>query len=61
MNRTLAAGILVSIALFQGNLYAQRAAGRFGVLVAVLFGLVGVLILVSFRLNWHPFAFYYTK
>lgn len=40
---------------------AQRAAGRFGVLVAVLFSLVGLLILVSFRLNWHPFAFYYTK
>jgi preprotein translocase subunit SecF len=31
------------------------------VLVAVLFSLVGLLILVSFRLNWHPFAFYYTK
>ena len=40
---------------------AQRAAGRFGVLVAVLFSLVGLLILVSFRLNWHPFGFYYTK
>jgi succinate dehydrogenase / fumarate reductase cytochrome b subunit len=40
---------------------AQRAAGRLGVLAAVLFSLVGVLILVSFRLNWHPFAFYGTK
>ena len=40
---------------------AQRAAGRLGVLVAVLFSLVGVLILASFRLNWHPFAFYSTK
>ena len=32
-----------------------------GLLAALLFSLVGVLILVSFRLNWHPFAFYYTK
>ena len=40
---------------------AQRAAGRLGVLAALLFSLVGLLILVSFRLNWHPFAFYYTK
>ena len=40
---------------------AQRAAGRLGLLAALLFSLVGLLILVSFRLNWHPFAFYYTK
>ena len=40
---------------------AQHAAGRLGLLAALLFSLVGVLILVSFRLNWHPFAFYYTK
>jgi len=40
---------------------AQRMAGQFGVLVAVAFSIVGVLILISFRLNWHPFEFYYTK
>ncbi len=37
---------------------AQRAAGRLGVLVGLTFSLVGILILVSFRLNWHPFEFY---
>jgi succinate dehydrogenase / fumarate reductase cytochrome b subunit len=37
---------------------AQRAAGRLGLLVGVTFSLVGILILVSFRLNWHPFEFY---
>ena len=40
---------------------AQRAVGGFGVLVALAFGVVGVLILFSFRLNWHPFEFYYLK
>jgi hypothetical protein len=25
----------------------------------VTFSLVGVLTLLSFRLNWHPFEFYY--
>jgi|SRR5271165_2465436 len=40
---------------------AQRAAGRFGIAVALGFSLVGVLILISFRLNWHPFEFYYLK
>ncbi len=40
---------------------AQRTAGQFGIVVAVAFSLVGVLILLSFRLNWHPFAFYYNK
>jgi succinate dehydrogenase / fumarate reductase, cytochrome b subunit len=40
---------------------AQRAAGKLGVLVAVAFALVGVLILISFRLNWHPFEFYSLK
>jgi succinate dehydrogenase/fumarate reductase cytochrome b subunit len=40
---------------------AQRQAGRLGLVVALLFSLVGLLILVSFRWNWHPFAFYYTK
>ena len=37
---------------------AQRAAGQLGVVVGVTFGLVGVLIILSFRLNWHPFASY---
>ena len=40
---------------------AQRAVGKLGVLVGVTFGLVGVLILISFRLDWHPFAVYLTK
>lgn len=40
---------------------AQRAAGQLGVVVALLFSLIGVLILISFRLDWHPFASYYTK
>jgi succinate dehydrogenase / fumarate reductase, cytochrome b subunit len=40
---------------------AQRAAGQFGVLVALAFSLVGVLILVSFRLDWHPFLSYWRK
>jgi len=40
---------------------AQRAAGQLGVLVAVAFSLVGVLILVSFRLDWHPFLSYWQK
>jgi preprotein translocase subunit SecF len=29
--------------------------------VAITFSLVGMLILVSFRLNWHPFFFYWQK
>jgi succinate dehydrogenase / fumarate reductase, cytochrome b subunit len=40
---------------------AQRAAGQFGVLVALTFSLIGVLILVSFRLDWHPFLSYWQK
>jgi succinate dehydrogenase / fumarate reductase cytochrome b subunit len=39
---------------------AQRAAGQLGVFVGFTFSLVGVLIILSFRLNWHPFAFYLT-
>jgi succinate dehydrogenase / fumarate reductase cytochrome b subunit len=39
---------------------AQRAAGQLGVAVGVLFGFVGVLIILSFRLDWHPFASYLT-
>lgn len=37
---------------------AQRVAGRLGLLVGVSFSLVGILILASFRMNWHPFEFY---
>jgi succinate dehydrogenase / fumarate reductase, cytochrome b subunit len=40
---------------------AQRAAGQFGVLVGVVFSLAGILIILSFRLNWHPFASYLMK
>jgi succinate dehydrogenase / fumarate reductase, cytochrome b subunit len=40
---------------------AQRAAGQLGVVVAVVFSFVGILILISFRTNWHPFAFYALK
>jgi succinate dehydrogenase / fumarate reductase, cytochrome b subunit len=39
---------------------AQRAAGQLGVAVAILFSVIGVLIVLSFRLNWHPFASYVT-
>ena len=39
---------------------AQRAAGRLGVAVGFAFSLVGVLIVLSFRLDWHPFASYLT-
>lgn len=37
---------------------AQRVAGQFGVVVAVIFSVVGVLIVLSFRLDWHPFSSY---
>jgi succinate dehydrogenase / fumarate reductase, cytochrome b subunit len=40
---------------------AQRAAGQLGVLVGCTFGLIGILILLSFRLDWHPFAWYVTS
>jgi succinate dehydrogenase / fumarate reductase cytochrome b subunit len=40
---------------------AQRLAGRCGIAVALIFSLVGVLILISFRFGWHPFEFYYAK
>jgi succinate dehydrogenase / fumarate reductase cytochrome b subunit len=40
---------------------AQRAAGGLGAVVGIGFTLVGVLIILSFRLNWHPFAFYATN
>lgn len=38
---------------------AQQAAGRLGVVIGVAFSVVGILIVLSFRLNWHPFASYY--
>jgi len=37
---------------------AQRAAGALGAMVGFAFSLVGVLIVLSFWLNWHPFDFY---
>lgn len=40
---------------------SQRLAGRLGIAVALIFSLVGVLILIGFRYNWHPFEFYYAK
>jgi succinate dehydrogenase / fumarate reductase cytochrome b subunit len=40
---------------------AQRAAGQLGVAVALAFSLVGVLILISFRMDWHPFISYWQK
>jgi succinate dehydrogenase / fumarate reductase cytochrome b subunit len=40
---------------------AQRAVGKLGVLVGLTFGIVGILIVLSFRLDWHPFSFYLTK
>jgi len=40
---------------------AQRAAGQLGVMVGVVFSVVGVLIILSFRLDWHPFGSYLNK
>ena len=40
---------------------AQRAAGALGALVGVSFSVVGVLIVLSFWLNWHPFDSYLGK
>lgn len=37
---------------------AQTAAGRLGVFVGLSLGVVGILILISFRYDWHPFSFY---
>jgi len=37
---------------------AQRAAGQLGALVGVAFSIVGILIVISFRFDWHPFAWY---
>ena len=40
---------------------AQRAAGQLGTLVGVVFSVVGILIVISFRYDWHPFASYITR
>jgi hypothetical protein len=40
---------------------APPAAGGLGVLVGVGFSVIGVLIILSFRWNWHPFAAYVTN
>jgi succinate dehydrogenase / fumarate reductase cytochrome b subunit len=37
---------------------AQRAAGYLGVVVAIVFTVVGLAIAISFRYNWHPFLIY---
>jgi succinate dehydrogenase / fumarate reductase cytochrome b subunit len=37
---------------------AQRAAGWLGAVIGFTFSLVGVLIVLSFRFNWHPFSSY---
>jgi succinate dehydrogenase / fumarate reductase, cytochrome b subunit len=37
---------------------AQRAAGALGAAVGLTFSVVGVLIVLSFWLNWHPFDSY---
>jgi succinate dehydrogenase / fumarate reductase, cytochrome b subunit len=46
---------------FAATARAQRAAGQLGALVGITFSFVGILILISFRLNWHPFASYITR
>jgi hypothetical protein len=40
---------------------AQRAAGQLGALVAISFSVIGILILISFRFDWHPFSWYITR
>ena len=40
------------------SVQAQEAAGKLGAAVAFGMSLVGVLIVISFRFNWHPFAWY---
>jgi len=39
----------------------QRAAGKLGIFVGVTFSVIGVLIILSFRFDWHPFASYITS
>jgi succinate dehydrogenase / fumarate reductase, cytochrome b subunit len=40
---------------------AQRAAGQLGAVVGITFSLVGLLILIGFRFDWHPFSSYLPK
>ena len=40
---------------------AQRAAGQLGAVVGISFGVIGILILISFRFDWHPFSSYITR
>jgi hypothetical protein len=40
---------------------AQAAAGKLGAAVGLAFGIVGILIILSFRLDWHPFSSYINK
>lgn len=37
---------------------AQAAAGKLGFAVGLTFSIVGILIVLSFRLDWHPFRWY---
>jgi succinate dehydrogenase cytochrome b subunit len=37
---------------------AQRAAGQLGAAIGLVFSVVGILIVFSFRWDWHPFASY---
>jgi succinate dehydrogenase / fumarate reductase cytochrome b subunit len=40
---------------------AQRTAGQLGALVGIAFSVVGILILIGFRFDWHPFSSYMMK
>jgi succinate dehydrogenase / fumarate reductase cytochrome b subunit len=40
---------------------AQRAAGQFGAVVGISLSVIGILILISFRFDWHPFSSYITR
>lgn len=40
---------------------AQRAAGRLGAVVGIVFTVVGILVVISFRFDWHPFASYINR
>jgi succinate dehydrogenase / fumarate reductase cytochrome b subunit len=40
---------------------AQRAAGQLGAFVGISFSVIGILILISFRFDWHPFASYIAR
>lgn len=40
---------------------AQRAAGQLGAAIGLVFSVVGILIVFSFRWDWHPFASYLAR